>query len=65
VGFNQGRPLLMGNPRAQWQNLMNERAPIYEGLAHYICEVGSKSVEEISSEIEIAFELRSKGEIRG
>jgi shikimate kinase len=65
VGFNQGRPLLMGNPRAQWQNLMNERAPIYEGLAHYICEVDNKSVEEISSEIEIAFELRSKGDIRG
>ena len=65
VGFNQGRPLLMGNPRAQWQNLMNERAPIYEGLAHYICEVDNKSVEEISSEIEIAFELRSKGEIHG
>jgi shikimate kinase len=65
VGFNQGRPLLMGNPRAQWQNLMNERAPIYEGLAHYICEVDDKSIEEISSEIEIAFELRSKGDIRG
>jgi len=65
VGFNQGRPLLMGNPRAQWQNLMNERAPIYEGLAHYICEVDNKSVAEISSEIEIAFELRSKGDSRG
>jgi shikimate kinase len=65
VGFNQGRPLLMGNPRAQWQNLMNERAPIYEGLAHYICEVDNKSVEEIASEIEIAFELRSKGDFRG
>ena len=65
VGFNQGRPLLMGNPRAQWQNLMNERAPIYEGLAHYICEVDNKSVDEISSEIEIAYELRSKGDIRG
>jgi shikimate kinase len=65
VGFNQGRPLLMGNPRAQWQNLMNERAPIYEGLARYICEVDNKSVEEISTEIEIAYELRSKGEMRG
>lgn len=65
VGFNQGRPLLMGNPRAQWQSLMNERAPIYKGLAHYICEVDSKSVAEIASEIEIAFELRGKGDIRG
>jgi shikimate kinase len=65
VGFNQGRPLLMGNPRAQWQNLMNERAPIYEGLSHYICEVDSKSVDEIVSEIEIAFELRGRGDANG
>ena len=65
VGFNQGRPLLMGNPRAQWQNLMNERAPIYEGVASYICEVDGKSVEEVTSEIGIAFELRSRGIERG
>ena len=65
VGFNQGRPLLMGNPRAQWQSLMNERAPIYESIASYICEVDNKSVEEIAAEIGIAFELRSKGADRG
>lgn len=65
VGFNQGRPLLMGNPRAQWQSLMNQRAPIYESIASYICEVDNKSVEEITSEIGIAFELRSKGADRG
>ena len=33
VGFNTSRPLLLGNPRAQWQNLMNARRPIYERLA--------------------------------
>ena len=65
VGFNQGRPLLMGNPRAQWQSLMNDRAPIYEGIASYICEVDGKNVEEITSEIGIAFELRGKGIDRG
>ena len=65
VGFNQGRPLLMGNPRAQWQALMNERAPIYEDLANYICEVDSKSVVDLASEIAIAFELRGKGELNG
>jgi shikimate kinase len=65
VGFNQGRPLLMGNPRAQWQSLMNERAPIYEGLAHFICDVDNKTVADIVAEIEIAYELRSKGDIRG
>lgn len=65
VGFNQGRPLLMGNPRAQWQALMNDRAPIYEGIASYICDVDGKSVDELVSEIAIAFELRSKGDSRG
>lgn len=33
VGFNTSRPLLLGNPRAQWQNLMNARRPVYERLA--------------------------------
>ncbi len=61
VGFNQGRPLLMGNPRAQWQNLMNERAPIYESIATYIAEVDNKSVRELTDEIAIAYDLRSRG----
>lgn len=65
VGFNQGRPLLMGNPRAQWQALMNDRAPIYEGIASYICDVDGKSVDELVSEIAIAFDLRSKGGFNG
>ncbi len=33
VGFNQSRPLLLGNPRAQWQALMDARRPVYEALA--------------------------------
>jgi shikimate kinase len=35
VGFNRDRPLLLGNPRAQWQELMNVRRPIYESLAQH------------------------------
>ncbi len=67
VGFNQGRPLLMGNPRAQWQNLMNERAPIYESLASYISEVDNQSVEDIVDEIQFAYDLKGgmKGELNG
>lgn len=61
VGFNRDRPLLLGSPRAQWQNLMNERAPIYEGLAHFIVSVDGRNVEEIAQEIAIAYELRGKG----
>jgi shikimate kinase len=33
VGFNQARPLLLGNPRAQWQALMEARRPVYEAVA--------------------------------
>ena len=36
VGFNQSRPLLLGNPRAQWQALMNERRPIYEAVSTFV-----------------------------
>ncbi|WP_250442748.1 shikimate kinase [Actinotalea sp. C106] len=34
VGFNTARPLLLGNPRAQWQALMEARRPIYERVAN-------------------------------
>ncbi|MGY4642599.1 shikimate kinase [Cellulomonas sp. URHB0016] len=33
VGFNQSRPLLLGNPRAQWQALMEVRRPVYEQVS--------------------------------
>ena len=33
VGLNASRPLLVGNPRRQWLELMEARRPIYERLA--------------------------------
>ncbi|MGW6130583.1 shikimate kinase [Cellulomonas sp. NPDC055163] len=33
VGLNQSRPLLLGNPRAQWLALMEVRRPVYEAVA--------------------------------
>ena len=33
VGLNTARPLLVGNPRAQWRALMDARRPVYERLA--------------------------------
>lgn len=33
VGLNNARPLLVGNPRRQWSDLMEARRPIYERLA--------------------------------
>jgi shikimate kinase len=33
VGLNASRPLLVGNPRARWQALMEARRPVYQRLA--------------------------------
>ena len=47
VGFNRDRPLLLGNPRAQWQELVQTRRPIYESLATETIKVDGMSVEEL------------------
>jgi len=47
IGFNRDRPLLLNNPRGQWQTLMEARRPIYEDLADVTINVDDKSEEEI------------------
>jgi shikimate kinase len=56
VGFNRDRPLLLGNPRAQWQTLNEIRRPIYQSLASMSIEVDDMKVEEIVSQIIPTFE---------
>ncbi|CAB4612162.1 unannotated protein [freshwater metagenome] len=51
VGFNRDRPLLLGNPRAQWTELMNSRRPIYEALATAVIPVDDRSINEICADI--------------
>jgi shikimate kinase len=51
VGFNRDRPLLLGNPRAQWNELMMTRRPIYESLATAVITVDDRSINEICAEI--------------
>ena len=52
VGFNRDRPLLLGNPRAQWQALSDQRRPIYEKLSTLSIKVDDMSVDEVISIIE-------------
>jgi len=52
VGFNRDRPLLLGNPRAQWQLLYDQRRPIYEALATTTIKVDSMKLHEIVAAIE-------------
>jgi shikimate kinase len=59
IGFNRDRPLLLNNPRGQWQTLMEARRPIYEAIADTIINVDDKSEEEI-----VTIVLSSLGEAR-
>lgn len=60
IGFNRDRPLLVGNPRAKWQELMNIRRPIYEGLATITVQTDSGTPAQIATQIaEKLAEMRS------
>lgn len=58
VGMNQARPLLLGNPRAQWQKLMTERRPTYERLATLTIMSSERPGEQVVAEIAEALGLR-------
>ncbi len=51
IGFNRDRPLLLHNPRGQWQTLMEARRPIYESIADTVIEVNTKTEIDIVDEI--------------
>jgi shikimate kinase len=59
IGFNRDRPLLVGNPRAKWQELMNVRRPVYESLASFTVSTDSSTPTQIAQEI---VEILSKSE---
>jgi shikimate kinase len=50
IGFNRDRPLLLNNPRGQWQTLMEVRRPIYESIANVVIDVNGKSQKQIVEE---------------
>ena len=51
VGFNQSRPLLIGNPRAQWKILMEARRPTYESVANLHVLTDDKTPTAVAEEI--------------
>lgn len=54
VGFNQSRPLLLGNPRARWQQLMTERRPVYEQVATVVVSTDGITPAQVAERIEQA-----------
>jgi shikimate kinase len=54
VGFDASRPLLVVNPRASWNRLMNARRATYEELASVHVNTAGRTVEDIADEIDRA-----------
>ncbi|MEV7971869.1 shikimate kinase [Cellulomonas sp. NPDC089187] len=51
VGFNQPRPVLLGNPRAQWQALLEQRRPVYSELAAHAVDTDRVPPQEVAARI--------------
>lgn len=51
VGFNQSRPLLLGNPRAQWQALMEHRRPVYRAVATLVVDTDGRTPADVAEQI--------------
>jgi shikimate kinase len=51
VGLNRDRPLLLGNPRAQWIRLMEARRPTYEEVATHRVETDGKTADDVADEV--------------
>lgn len=51
VGLNRDRPLLIGNPRAQLNRLMNERRPLYERVATITVDTSGRTPEDVADEV--------------
>ena len=51
VGLNRDRPLLLGNPRAQWIRLMEARRPTYEAISSHRVDTDEKTADEVADEV--------------
>jgi shikimate kinase len=51
VGLGVGRPLLLGNVRARVKQLLDERTPVYEGLARISVDTDGRSPQDVAAEI--------------
>jgi shikimate kinase len=51
IGFNRDRPLLLGNPRAQWTMLMDARRPVYEQIATVRVDTAGRTIDEVTEAV--------------
>jgi shikimate kinase len=51
IGFNRDRPLLLGNPRAQWIKLMEARRPLYDEVATLTVPTDGRTADDVAATI--------------
>ena len=56
-GLDAPRPLLVGNPRARWRELMEQRRPLYEEVATAVVATAGLTPEEVAREVAAALGL--------
>jgi shikimate kinase len=54
VGLDAPRPLLIGNPRARWRELMEQRRPLYEEVATVVVPTAGRTPEEVADALAAA-----------
>ena len=58
IGFNRDRPLLVGNPRAQWKALMEARRPLYEEVATVTVATDGRRPQAVAEQVAQELEER-------
>jgi shikimate kinase len=51
IGFNRDRPLLLGNLRAQWLRLMEDRRPLYDEVAGSTVNTDGREPRDVAGEL--------------
>jgi shikimate kinase len=66
IGLNRDRPLLLGNPRAQWTQMMDHRRPIYTQVATARVDTAGLTEAEVTDRVlAVLDELEGAGELSG
>ncbi|WP_037570798.1 shikimate kinase [Phaeacidiphilus oryzae] len=56
--LDRSRPLLMGNPRRKWRELMEARRPIYTSIARVVIDTDARQPYEVVEDVLQALELK-------
>ncbi len=57
VGLDAPRPLLIGNPRARWRELMEQRRPVYTRVARAVVSTADSTPDQVADAVMDALEL--------